>query len=301
MTAQAIAMPESSGSEKISPGAASRVRPLYWSVRRELWEYRSIYIAPLAVSAVMLFGFLIATIGRALTTSDLAQRRHILEEPYIFAMGVVMATIFVVGLYYCLETLHAERRDRSILFWKSLPVSDRTTVLAKASIPFVILPAFSVIITFATTYLMLLMSSAVMLSSRISAAPMWRQLFGIQLSLLYHLITVHILWYAPIYTWLMLISAWARRAALLWATVPLVAIGFLEKLVFRTAHFAALVQYRFTGPESYEMGAPGFAMHPLMHLSLEKYLSAPGLWIGLVLAAIFLAATIRLRRYREPM
>jgi ABC-2 type transport system permease protein len=266
-----------------------------------LWEYRSIYIAPLAVSAVMLFGFLIATIGRALATSDLAQRRHILEEPYIFAMGVVMATIFIVGLYYCLETLHAERRDRSILFWKSLPVSDRTTVLAKASIPFIILPACCVVITFATTYVMLLISSLVMLASGISPAPMWRQLVGIQLSLLYHLITVHILWYAPIYTWLMLISAWARRAALLWATVPLVAIGFLEKLVFRTAHFAALVQYRFTGPENYDMGAPGFAMHPLMHLSLGRYLSSPGLWIGFGLAAIFLTATVRLRRYREPV
>jgi ABC-2 type transport system permease protein len=301
MSSQSSTMPESFGSEKISAAEASRIRPLYWSIRRELWEYRSIYIAPAAVSAVMLFGFLIATIGRALATSDLSQRRHILEEPYIFAMGVVMATIFIVGIFYCLETLQAERRDRSILFWKSLPVSDRTTVLAKASIPFIILPACSVIFTFATTYIMLLLSSAVMLSSGMSAAPMWRQLLGIQLSLLYHLITVHILWYAPIYTWLMLISAWARRAALLWATVPLVAIGFLEKLVFRTAHFAALVQYRFTGPENYDMGVPGFAMHPLMHLSLEKYLSSPGLWIGFGLAAIFLAATVRLRRYREPV
>lgn len=301
MNSQASAMPESFGSEKTSVARTSRVRPLYWSVRRELWEYRSIYIAPLAVSAVMLFGFLIATIGRALATPDLAQRRHILEEPYIFAMGVVMATIFIVGVFYCLDTLQAERRDRSILFWKSLPVSDRTTVLAKAIIPFVILPAFCVIITFATTWIMLLLSSVVMLASGISAAPMWGQLLGIQMSLLYHLISVHILWYAPIYTWLMLVSVWARRAALLWATVPLVAVGFLEKLVFRTTHFADLIKYRFTGPENYDMGAPGFAMHPLMHLSLGKYLGAPGLWIGFVLAAIFLAATVRLRRYREPM
>lgn len=301
MSAQSNTVPESLASEQISRSANSLTRPLYWSIRRELWEYRSIYLAPLAVSAVMLFGFLIATIGRALATSDLAARRRILEEPYIFAMGVVMATIFIVGIFYCLETLQAERRDRSILFWKSLPVSDRTTVLAKASIPFVILPAICVIITFATTWIMLLLSSTVMLASGISTASMWEQLFGIQLSLLYHLITVHILWYAPIYTWLMLVSAWARRAALLWATVPLLAVGFLEKLVFRTAHFAALVKYRFSGPENYDLGMPGFAVHPMMHLSLAKFLSSPGLWIGFVLAAIFLAAAVRLRRYREPV
>jgi ABC-2 type transport system permease protein len=214
MNSQSSRLPESFDSEKLSTTVISRVRPLYWSVRRELWEYRSIYLAPLGVSAVMLFGFLIATIGRALATPNLALRRRILEEPYVFAMGVVMATIFIVGLYYCLETLHAERRDRSILFWKSLPVSDRTTVLAKASIPFIILPAFCVIITFATTYIMLLISSVVMLASGMSPAPMWRQLLGIQVSLLYHLITVHILWYAPIYTWLMLIRSGrdARRS-----------------------------------------------------------------------------------------
>lgn len=301
MSAQSNTVPESLASEQVLRPADSFTRPLYWSIRRELWEYRSIYLAPLAVSAVMLFGFLIATIGRALATSDLAARRRILEEPYIFAMGVVMATIFIVGIFYCLETLHAERRDRSILFWKSLPVSDRTTVLAKATIPFVILPAFCVIITFATTWIMLLLSSAVMLASGLSVAPMWQQLLGIQMSLLYHLITVHILWYAPIYTWLLLVSAWARRAALLWATVPLLAVGFLEKLVFRTAHFAAWVQYRFSGPEHYDMGRPGFAMDPLMHLSLGKFLSSPGLWVGFAVAAIFLGITIRLRRYREPV
>ena len=46
-----------------------------------------------------------------------------------------MLTAMVVGLFYCLDALNGERRDRSILFWKSLPVSDTTAVLAKASIP----------------------------------------------------------------------------------------------------------------------------------------------------------------------
>ena len=54
-----------------------------------------------------------------------------------------MGTAFIVGIFYSLDALHGERRDRSILFWKSMPVSDLTTVLSKASIPLVVLPLLS--------------------------------------------------------------------------------------------------------------------------------------------------------------
>ena len=299
MSSHANTMPEFSGAAT-PPAAISSTQPVYWSIRRELWEYRSIYVAPLAVSALTVAGFLLATIGRALSTSDLAHRRRILAEPYTFATGVVMVTMTIVGLYYCLEALQGERRDRSILFWKSLPVSDLTTVLAKASIPFVVLPFACIFITFATNWLMMLMGSAVMLGSGMSPAPMWRQLLMIQTSLVYHIVTVHILWYAPIYSWLLLISAWARRAALLWTALPLIAIGILEKLTFSTSHFFHWLMYRAAGPESYDMGAPGFAMDPMMHLNLERFLSTPGLWMGLLLAGFFLAVAVRVRRYREP-
>src|ERR1700680_2806443 len=117
MNTQSKAMPESLDSQGIAHAALSATRPMYWSVRRELWENRSIYIAPLAVAAVTLFGFLIATIGRAVSATNLAQRRAVLEEPYTFAMGLIMATTFVVGVFYSLDALHGERRDRSILFW----------------------------------------------------------------------------------------------------------------------------------------------------------------------------------------
>jgi ABC-2 type transport system permease protein len=111
---------------------------LYWSVRRELWENRSIYIAPLAVAGVTLFAFLIATLGHALSLRALALRRAVLEKPYTFTPLVLMATTFIVGVF-CLDALHGERRDRSILFWKSLPVSDHHRA-SKASIPLVVLP-----------------------------------------------------------------------------------------------------------------------------------------------------------------
>src|SRR5579872_7285027 len=101
MNAPSNAMPEPFDTKKVFSATMPAIRPLYWSVRRELWQYRSIYLVPLAVSAVMLFGFLIGTIGRALSTPDLALRRQILEEPYIFATAVVMATMFIVSVYYC--------------------------------------------------------------------------------------------------------------------------------------------------------------------------------------------------------
>ena len=79
-------------------------------------------------------------------------------------------------MFYCLDALHGERRDRSILFWKSLPVSDLTTVLSKASIPLVVLPLLTFAITVATQWLMLLLSSAVLLVSGQSVATLWTQL-----------------------------------------------------------------------------------------------------------------------------
>ena len=288
-------------SQGIAPAAMSATRPMYWSIRRELWENRSIYIAPLAIAAVTLFGYLIATMGYALSMTDLAQRRAALEGPYSFAMGVIMATAFIVGFFYSLEALHGERRDRSILFWKSLPVSDLTTVLSKASIPLVILPLLSFAIVVVTQSIMLLLSSLVLMGSGLSVATLWTPVFQMSLMLLYHLVTVHVLWHAPIYSWLLLVSGWARRAAFLWATLPWVAICAIEKLAFNTTNFARMLGYRFTGgPEALTM--PGrFPIDAMTHLTPGRFLSSPGLWIGLVIAAGFLAAAVRLRRYQGPI
>jgi ABC-2 type transport system permease protein len=302
MNTQSKAMPESPlDSQVIAPVAMSATRPLYWSVRRELWENRSIYIAPLAVAAVTLFGFLIASIGRALSETDLAQRRAVLEEPSHFAMGLIMVTAFVVGVFYSLEALHGERRDRSILFWKSLPVSDLTTVLSKASIPLVVLPLLTFAIVVATQLIMLLLNTLVLRGSGLSVATLWTpSLLQMSLLLLYHLVTVHILWHAPIYGWLLLVSGWARRAAFLWAALPPLAICIVEKIAFNTTHFAALLGYRISGPEAFTLGA-GSGPMSMATYDPGKFLSTPGLWIGLAVAAAFLAAAVRLRRYQGPI
>ena len=310
MNSQSNAVPESPLESQVAAAAViPETRRLYWSVRRELWESRSIYIAPLAAAALILAGFLIRTIHpsdkmRAALALDPAQQHKLIEQPYNFAALLIMMTTFIVAVFYCLDALHGERRDRSILFWKSLPVSDLTTVLSKASIPLVVLPLVTFGITVVTQGIMLMLSSAVLLGSGQSVATLWTHvpLWQMSLMLLYHLLAIHALWYAPIYGWLLLVSGWARRMAFLWAALPLLAIGIVEKIAFNTSHFATLLGYRMSGgPEGAKFTAGSMSMDPLTQLSPGQFLISPGLWIGLAVAALFLAAAVRLRRYRGPI
>ena len=294
----------------IAPAMISATRPFYWSVRRELWENRFIYIAPLAAAAVFLVGFLISVIGlpgkvRGLSTLDLMHYREVIATPYDIMSGSMMLIGLLVSVFYCLDALYGERRDRSILFWKSLPVSDLTTVLAKASIPFVVVPLVTFAIGVATHFLMLLLSSAILLGGGMSAAALWKSIsfFRMSLLLLYHLFTAHTLWPAPIYCWMLLVSAWARRAPFLWAVLPLVAIAGLEEIAFHTSHFAAMLGERFIGSASTTSSTgPGiFPTNPMTHITPVEYLASPGLWIGLLVSVAFLAAAVRLRHSREPL
>ncbi|HEV2379821.1 MAG TPA: ABC transporter permease [Terriglobia bacterium] len=311
MNTPANAVPESfPGLQTITAAATAATRPFYWSVRRELWENRSVYMAPLIAAAIIVFGSLIGLplrlpgIVRGLPTLDAAQQQAELQQPYDMAAGLLMLAQLLVGVFYCLDALHGERRDRSILFWKSLPVSDRTTVLSKASVPLVILPLLTWAITTATCVIMLLLSSAVLAGSGLSVAPPWARLslFQMSLMLLYHLVTVHSLWHAPIYGWLLLVSGWARRAVFLWAFLPPLAICALEKIVFNSSHFAAMLGYRLTGgAEAMAMATADMPIDPGTHLTPGSFLITPGLWIGLLVTAAFLAAAVRLRRYRGPI
>jgi ABC-2 type transport system permease protein len=304
MNTQSNVMPESFDSQRIAPVSISATRPMYWSLRRELWENRSIWVAPLAVAGVALSGFFLSSIA-GIWEEPLRLNPAQPEAPYDMAAGLMMLTGIVVSVFYCLDALHSERRDRSILFWKSLPVSDLTTVLAKACIPLVILPLLTFAITVTMQWIMLLLSSAVLLVSGLSVAALWTNVSFLRMSwlLLYHLLTAHALWPAPIYCWLLLVSGWPRRATFLWAALPLVAIGGVEQIVFHTWHFAAIVGSRLLGaiPTVASSSPDMFPTDPMTHIAPAHFLSSPGLWIGLALSAVFLAAAVRLRRYREPI
>ena len=294
--------------QSFAPALIPESRLMYRSVIRELWENRSIYIAPLAVAGLILVGSLISAFRlpgkmRAVSTLDPMQQHEVLAQHYEVAALLIMGTTFIVAVFYCLDALHGERRDRSILFWKSLPVSDLTTVLSKACIPVVVLPLLTFTITVVTQCLMLLISSAALLGSGLSVATLWSQLSLPQtwLDLLYHLVTIHALWYAPIFGWLLLVSAWARRMPILWAGLPVLAIALVEKIAFNTTHFAEMLGSRLGGgPEAVSL--PGASpMDPMTHLTPGHFLTSAGLWIGLAMTAAFLAAAVRLRRAQGPI
>jgi ABC-2 type transport system permease protein len=276
-----------------------------------LWENRSIYIAPLIVAAVQVFALAISTIGLAerrrgvLLLDDPMKQRAAIEAPYDMAAMMMIFTVFIVGVFYCLDALHGERRDRSILFWKSLPVSDLTTVLSKAIIPLAILPAIAFALVVCVQLIMLLMSSANLLTHGMSPATTWAHFPMIQnwIVMLYGLVAIA-LWHAPIYGWLLLVSGWARRATFLWAVLPFIVIEIFEKITFDTAYVASMLKHRLMGFAPHAFGFHGQG-HPtidsLSQLTPGTYLSSAGLWLGLLFAAAFIAAAVRLRRYRGPI
>jgi ABC-2 type transport system permease protein len=266
---------------------------IVWSVRRELWENRSIYLAPLTVAAVIA----LASVGAV---------RHNLQPDKLAAhdelvAGVLMGTTLIVAIFYCLDALYGERRDRSVLFWKSMPVSDWTAVLSKMAVPMVVLPVVTFVLAIAAQLIMLLAASAFLSMKGQSAAALWN-LPWLRMSsgMLYHLITVHSLYYAPIFGWLLLVSAWAKRLPFLWAFLPLAAIGFIEKIAFNTTHFAMMLGSRISGGMDANP-AKGSGMMMLWPSHPLEFLTMPGLWIGLAIAAACIAGAVRLRRYRDPI
>jgi ABC-2 type transport system permease protein len=298
-------VPESAGVSDPSYRSAAP-RPFYWSVWRELWENRSIYVAPMIVAVVVLFGFLVSTVGlperrRAVLLLDPAKARAAIEAPYSMAAIMLILTAFIVGVFYCLDALYGERRDRSILFWKSLPVSDRTTLLSKTTIPLLVLPLVTFAIIVVTQLVMLLWTSILLMTHGMSPASTWTYfpLFRNSLILVYGLAAIA-LWHAPIYGWALLVSGWARRATFLWAVLPFLAIAFFERITFGTSHFASMLKDRLMG---FAPKAFAFSMGSVdcPRLTPGIYVSTPGLWLGLIFAAAFIAAAIRLRRYRGPL
>lgn len=282
-----------------------QIRPIYWSVRREIWENRSIYIAPIIVTAVVIAGSLISLgfMPARLRGLDPAKHGSTLMMPFHMAPAPIMMATFFVALFYCLDALYGERRERGILFWKSLPVSDRTTVIAKMLIPMVVLPSIAIILSIITQYILLFGGTAALVTGGMSPARLWSAFDFIQepINMIYGM-SVHVLWFAPIYGLLLLISAWARRAPVLWLIVPIFTIGVFERILFNSSHFAGFLQHRITGAMRLAWGettnSAGKVVADLQRFDPLKFLSTPGLWLGLLFAAGCVLLAARLRRSR---
>jgi ABC-2 type transport system permease protein len=300
---------------------------LYWSIRRELWENKSVYIAPIAATVVFLLGYLLASSHLGVTMFQVssgdpdAARGDVFLRALNANASIVMGVSAIVGFFYSLDSLYSERRDRSILFWKSLPVSDLITIASKVAVPLVVLPAVAFLVIVVTQLFMLLLGSAVLAAHGQSVADLWSATSVLSgwLVLLYMMIVLS-LWYAPIVGWLLLVSAWAQRLAILWAILLPFGLCLVEKIGFGTIHLFTLVDQRIGGGiragfDSEQLnqafgsaataGPPAWArnFHGVFGLTPDplQFIASPGLWIGLALALAMFAGAIRLRRSREAL
>ena len=277
---------------------------LYWSVRRELWENRSVFLAPLIGACIVLAGFLVALVRLQATLHSGVPGSHsqqALEIPYVAAALILMAIDIIVAIFYSLDALYGERRDRSLLFWKSMPVSDVTTVLSKATIPILILPLVTFVVTIATQAVMLLATSAVVTANGADASLFLPHMSLVEMSRINfgHLVGFHGIWYAPLYTWLLLASVWATRLPFLWAALPPVAVVVIERVAFNTRYFSELLQRYFFGSSEMSStsstGMQGMSMS-MMTVPVSEFFLSPMLLVGVILSAAFLVGAVRLRR-----
>ncbi|MDH3647363.1 MAG: hypothetical protein OER80_11370 [Gammaproteobacteria bacterium] len=312
-----------------------------WLLRRELWESRSLYIVPLVFLSLLVglytFGLLSHGPGGmvhidmdngdgAVNLEQLIKEEPHARQalklaagglPFIVPAVLLNAVMLFVWFFYLTDSLYAERKDRSVLFWKSLPVDDTTTVLSKVATAVVVIPAITFIGIMIAAAGMTLANTVFAWTIDESAWQLiWSQMpFLSAPATLAYALAVQSLWFAPVFGWLMLASAWARRAPALWALLPPAGIALLEGAVFRSSHFLELIGHRLTSvvPTAFrDEDIEGVVDE--IHDSSDKiewaeafgslidpgsFLSDPGMWGGLVVAAVFIAGAIWLRRYRS--
>jgi ABC-2 type transport system permease protein len=308
----------------VAPTTAPRpVRPFYWSVRRELWENRSLMIAPLIPGAIALLALIYIAIVSSHDVQSLAalppeaqgQGAIVAYGAIAYAISILM---HIVVFFYLLDALQGERKDRSVLFWKSMPVSDTTTVLSKLFTALIVAGAIVVVVAIATLLGVLLLASVILMIGGANPLPMWgnAQLVQMTVAVIYWQIAAA-LWYAPLAAWLLLVSAWAKRATILWAVFTPIALVVFERIAIRTHYLQDMISDRLRDPviaaigsrargAEFTVGSEGVNTHGIPHRVLDTldpvgFFSNPWLWVGLVVAAGFVAAAIWMRRYREPL
>ena len=286
-------------------------------VRREFWEHRALWLVPLAMSVlwIVIVAFFRIQMGssQALTVM---QGRAIVN---VIGWGMSVATLLVVTIvvtFYLLDALYAERRDRSILFWKSLPVSDSATVLAKFLVAMVIVPLGAFLAVAVTD-----LAVRVIIAARGGAgiameqASLWdgRMWWQAQVLLLIGVVA-SMLWYAPLAAYLLVVSAWARRSVTLWAVLPPLVLVIVERIALQTSHAWEFFADRLSPAvpimrgidarlsdgtisiDRNEIVVPGALLKQVDIGAI--FLNAPML-LGLAAAVVLLVVAIRLRRYRD--
>ena len=295
-----------------------------WLIRRELWEHKAIWVAPLIVLACLLLAVItgnvhlgpIGTMDASTPLGSLPAETQVklLLIAYSGLALVVFLVMGIVGFFYALDSLYADRRDRSVLFWKSLPLSDAETVLSKFAVAAIVIP----LVAFAGALLAQLIiaggGAAKLAAAGLSGDIMWQPeaiIGGMTLAFLW--CVTAILWYSPVIAYLMLASAWAPKGPFLWAVLPPVAVSVLELVLLRTSYAKDFIAgrlfglYQLLGSQGQSAAATGSELGDKvakinsidLAATLKGFYGSPELWIGVVAAGLLLAAAIWVRRYRD--
>ena len=266
-------------------------RPFLTLVRRELWEHRGLIWAPLAMALTII---VLSLLGAAqdialpgvVVVRDADEQRDFLSTLMIGLLVPQLLAGLVVVFFYLLDGLFTERRDRSILFWKSLPVSDTKTVLSKLFVALVAMPLWIWALSLLVGLVVFGVLAAKVSNTPAAALGTWHgeDWLVLQATLLGKL-AVKALWYLPVAGWLLLVSALAKRAPFLWATLPFLVLSLAERIALGTNVMGALVAQRLFG-----------FREEVSLMSEFSLLASPDLWIGVAIGAALVYAAIRVRQ-----
>ena len=296
-------------------------------IRRELWEHRAIFVTPLVIGTIVTLGTLTALmfVGEFQNELNLAifgaqnvagefERRAALTAffggtSWLFLLGLGVLTVF-----YALDALYAERKDKSILFWRSLPVTDAETVVSKLVTAVLVIPAIAIAGIIVTHLVNLVITSVWVASKGGSAGTLiWGSVpFFDNWMATILVIYASAIWMSPFLGWLLFVSAWTKRAPLMVAFLPLVLIPMIEGIFLRSAHFAEAVWGRgakiplfqadinveeFFDEDSLHLSEEMVSL--LAHIDLGRFFSSVDTWIGVVVCGLLTTAAIYVRRYRD--
>ena len=355
-SAQAMTMDEERPRPaRVAPHATHKFKLL---LKREFWEHKGgFFWAPIWAGGISLVLTLMALVvaevaGRravasgkmqidgdiningldlsALTSQmdagDLQKLAGGIDISAVMSSAWPMVVLAFVVFFYCLGSLYDERKDRSVLFWKSLPVSDRDTVLSKAASALLVAPLIAVGVAIACMFgFLLLLSTFVLLHNGNPMTLVWGpgnplQLAGSMLAT----IPVYALWALPTVGWLLLCSAWSKSKPFLWAIMlpvfsgifiswfdimnlfdlesgwfwkNIVARGLLSAVPGTWFDVAHINNAHITSSEAARQIE---SVHQLLSLKTTySVLLTPQLWIGAVVGAAMIYGAIRLRRWRD--
>jgi ABC-2 type transport system permease protein len=178
-----------------------------WLIRREFWENRAIWMIPAIFGGLLLLAALFGQVSIPHLTGS--QQSEEAASAFLVVVGAMFYLVMgVYSTWYLLDCLYTDRKDRSIMFWKSLTISDTTTVLCKLLVGMIIIPLVYFVAAGATALIaafILSIRARASIGSSLWNGNIWWQ---IQVLWMYGIVTTAV-WYLPIAGWLMLVSAWA--------------------------------------------------------------------------------------------